>query len=459
LSDLTRGPIGRHIVTMAGFLAAGLVFQSAYFLVDLYFVSRIGEHAVAGVSISGNFLYLALGAAQLVGVGSLSLISQSVGRKDEAYARLVFNQVLGLSLLLSLLALLLGYAIAAPVARAFGADAATAAFGRHYLYGYLPSLAIMFPSTVLGASLRACGIVRPTMLLQSASVLLNVILAPVLIAGWGTGHPLGAFGAGLASSIASAAWLTVMALILPRIQSLLRLQSAELRPRPAVWLSILKVGLPASGEFILMFVLNLALYWSIRRFGSAAQAGYGIGARLMQAMFLPTMAISFAAGPVAGQNFGAGQRARVLETFRTSLLYATVLMLALTALCQARPDVLATVFTQAPDVVAITSQYLRIISWNFVAVGVVFTCSGMFQALGNTVPAFLSSASRLFTFVLPSLALSAYPPATLRDFWLVSILSAAIQAALSLWLLRRMFRAKLSPAPPASMEVASGQAA
>jgi putative MATE family efflux protein len=341
-----------------------------------------------------------------------------------------------------------GYACAGVVARAIGADAATAAYGRAYLYGYLPSLAIMFPSTVLGASLRASGIVRPTMILQSAAVLLNVLLAPVLIAGWGSGHPLGAFGAGLASSIASVMWVAVIAIILPRIQTLLRLDWRQLRPLPAVWLSIMKVGLPASGEFFLMFVLNMAIYWSIRRFGPAAQAGYGIGARVMQAMFLPSLAVSFAASPVAGQNFGAGQRGRVIETFRTALLLASGLMVGLTVLCQIRPDLLAVPFTAEPQVIAIATQYLRIISWNFVAVGVVFTCSGMFQALGNTVPAFLSSASRLVTFVLPCVLLSYYPPAVLADFWLASIGSAGLQAAISLWLLKRTFEAKLPSALP-----------
>jgi Na+-driven multidrug efflux pump len=79
----------------------------------------------------------------------------------------------------------------------------------------------------------------------------------------------------------------------------------------------------------------------------------------------------------------------------------------------------------------------------------------MFQALGNTVPAFISSATRLATFVLPCLLLAHYTPATLADFWLVSIASATLQAALSLWLLRRAFRAKLSPNTGTGMALAS----
>jgi putative MATE family efflux protein len=454
VSDLTRGPIGRHILSMAGFIAAGLAFQSAYFMIDLYFVAHIGKQAVAGVGAAGNFFYLALSAAQLVGVGSLSLISQAVGRKDTAYVGLVFNQVLVLSLLLSALWLLGGYVSAGTVSAALGADRGSAGYGQAYLYGFLPSLACMFPTTVLGASLRATGIVRPTMLLQTGSVLLNTLLAPILIAGWGTGHPLGTFGAGLASSISALVCLGALAAILPRIQNVLRLERTALAPRPAVWLSLMRVGLPAAGEFFLLFLFTAIIYWSIRRFGPAAQAGYGIGARVMQALFLPTLAISFAAAPVAGQNFGAGQRARVLETFRSSLLYVTGVMLLLTGLCQVNPGFFVAPFTSDPAVLAVGTDFLRIISLNFVAVGAAFACSGMFQALGDTVPSFVSSASRLFTFALPCVLLSRYPPAVLTDFWLTSIVGATIQAAISLWLLRRMFRAKLPPDTAASLSLA-----
>jgi Na+-driven multidrug efflux pump len=105
-------------------------------------------------------------------------------------------------------------------------------------------------------------------------------------------------------------------------------------------------------------------------------------------------------------------------------------------------------------VLAVGTDFLRIISLNFVAVGAAFACSGMFQALGDTVPSFVSSASRLFTFALPCVLLSRYPPAVLTDFWLTSIVGATIQAAISLWLLRRMFRAKLPPDTAASLSLA-----
>ena len=90
--------------------------------------------------------------------------------------------------------------------------------------------------------------------------------------------------------------------------------------------------------------------------------------------------------------------------------------------------------------------YLRIISWNFVATALIFTCSGLFQALGNTWPSLLSSGSRLLTFVVPAVWLSTRPGFTLTQVWRLSVASVSLQMLMSLWLLRREFRRKLGTA-------------
>ncbi len=443
MTDLTQGPIGRHMAGMAAFIGAGLVFSAAYFIIDLYFVSGLGPQVLAGVSAAGNFSFLALAASQLVGVGSLSLISQAVGRRDTAYANLVFNQVCGLAVLMAAVMLAGGYLLAGTAASGLGADAASAAGARAYLYGFLPSMACMFPITAISSALRATGVVRPTMLLQTGSVLVNAILAPVLITGWGTGLRLGAFGAGLASSVANIGGLIVLAALLPRVQAVLHADRAAYRPRVAVWLSLMRVGLPAAGEFFMMFLLTYIAYVCIRRYGAQAQAGLGIGARVMQSIFLPTLAVSFAAAPIAGQNFGAGQRARVIRTFQLAAGIGVALMVALTVLCQIAPGVLVAPFTGDPAVASVSVQYLHVMSFGFVGFGLVMASSGMFQALGDTRPSFLASCSRLLTFAAPAIWLAGQPWATLLDFWRVSIASSALQAVLSLALLARTFARKM----------------
>src|SRR5215475_16015501 len=187
------------------------------------------------------------------------------------------------------------------------------------------------------------------MTVQMLSVIVNAILAPVLIAGWGTGHPLGTAGAGLASTIAVTIGLVLLWGYFARLEHYVGFARALWRPHGAMIRRILNVGLPAGGEFFVMFIILGVIYWVIRGFGPAAQAGFGIGGRVMQALFLPAMAVAFAIAPVAGQNFGARQFERVRETFRQGALISCVLMGALTVLCQWRPELFVVGFSREPE--------------------------------------------------------------------------------------------------------------
>jgi putative MATE family efflux protein len=441
--DLTQGPIRQHLVRMAAPMAMGMVMQTLYFLVDLYFVGRLGDAALAGVGAAGTITMVVVALTQVLGVGTVALIAQAVGRKDPADANLVFNQSLAMAAVCFVVTVIGGYAIAGRFMQGMGADPATAAAGLTYLHWYLPGLALQFALVSMGSALRGTGIVKPAVAVQMATVALNVVLAPVLIAGWGTGRPMGVAGAGLASTIAVAAGVVMLNAYFRRLEKYVHVHPAEWRPRAGTWKRILAIGTPAGGEFLLMFVILSVIYLATRGFGADAQAGFGIGMRVMQAMFLPAMALAFAVAPVAGQNFGAGQHERVRETLRSAVTMGTVVMLLLTLACQLWPSAMVSGFSKDPAVVAVGATYLRIISWNYVASGINFCCSGMFQALGNTLPSLASSAGRLLTFVLPVLWLAGRPGVELTDYWHLSVASVAVQAVTSLLLLRMVMRQKL----------------
>jgi Na+-driven multidrug efflux pump len=192
-----------------------------------------------------------------------------------------------------------------------------------------------------------------------------------------------------------------------------------------------------------MAIFMAVVYWIIRDFGAAAQAGFGIGSRVMQMIFLPAMAIAFAAAPIAGQNFGARQPERVRDTFSAAALASCAIMAALTAFCQWQAQWLVRAFTDDAQVIAVGAEYLRIISWNFVGIGLVFTCSSLFQALGNTWPSLLSMSVRLVTFALPAIWLSRQPGFQLVHVWYLSVATVVLQAVVSLVLLRMQFRERL----------------
>jgi len=457
MKDLTQGPVGRWLVVTAVPIAIGMLFQTLYLLVDTYFVTGLGDAAIAGVSSAGTASFVILALTQMLGVGTVALVSHAVGRKAQSAANLIFNQSVLLSAVCGVLTLAAGFLLTRGYVGLVAADTPAAAAGRAYLYWYTPGLALQFALVALGSALRGTGIVKPTMAVQMLTVIVNIVLAPILISGWGTHHPFGTAGAGLASSIAVAVGVVLLWIYFARLEHYVVLDPRQWRPQWPLIGRILNVGLPAGGEFFMMFLILGVIYWVIRGFGPAAQAGFGIGGRVMQAMFLPVMAVAFAVAPVAGQNFGARQYGRVRETFWAAVTLSSVLMLALTLVCQWRPELFIYLFSRQPEVVAVGAPYLRIISWNFIATGLIFTCSGMFQALGNTWPSLLSSASRLLTFALPIVLLSLLPHFSLTQVWYLSVATVTLQAITSIALLMREFRRKLV-APPAEAAGAAGGA-
>src|SRR2546423_6456773 len=128
----------------------------------------------------------------MLGVGTVALVSHAVGRKDQAEANLLFTQSVLLSAICGGLTLAAGFLVGGAYVRSVAADPAAAAAGVAYLYWYTPGLALQFALVAMGSALRGTGIVQPTMIVQMLTVILNTVLAPVLIAGWGTHHPLGA---------------------------------------------------------------------------------------------------------------------------------------------------------------------------------------------------------------------------------------------------------------------------
>ena len=113
-------------------IALGMLLQTLYFFVDLYFVSRLGDAAIAGVSAGGNLMFAVFAMTQMLGVGTVAMVSHAVGRKDQAGANHVFNQAVGLAVACTLLTFFGGYAVAGPYMRFIGADAAATA-GRHHV--------------------------------------------------------------------------------------------------------------------------------------------------------------------------------------------------------------------------------------------------------------------------------------------------------------------------------------
>jgi putative MATE family efflux protein len=443
MQDLTTGPITRHLLKTTSFMLVTMVFQTLYFLIDLYWVGRLGTEAVAAVGIAGNLSFVVLALTQMLGVGTTTVVAHAAGRKDQEAALLLFNQSQVLAMVTGVLFLVVGLAVRWPYASAMSADAPTAALAATYLLWFIPAMALQFALVAMSAALRGVGNFKPGMVVSTATVIINMVLAPFLIFGWGTGRPLGVAGAAISSLVAiviGIVWLATY--FLPR-EAYLRFAIADWRPRFDLWRKMLEIGLPAGFEFGLTAVYLALVYVITRPFGAAAQAAFGIGMRIIQAGFMPVVALGFSVAPVAGQNFGARQARRVKHTFRDAAWMAAGVMLLFAIACQIAPAALVGVFSADPAVIAIGAEYLGIASWSYVASGLIFVASSMFQAMGNTVPSLVSSGVRITLISIVALILARMPGFQLHWLWYASVGSAFVQLTLSMLLLRNEFGRRL----------------
>lgn len=444
MQDLTTGSLTGHLLKTTSYMLVSMLFQTLYVLVDLYWVGRLGTEAVAAVAVSGNLTFVVLAATQLLAVGTTTLVAHATGARDRVRANLVFNQAQVLSILVGVLFFAGAMALRDQYATALSADEKTRALANDYLLWFIPAMALQFGLIAMGAALRGTGNFRPGMIVQTGTVILNIVLAPLLIFGWGTGWALGVAGAALATFIAVAVGVVWMTLYFAPQDSYLKFSPREWAPRWSLWGDLTKIGLPAGAEFGLLAAYMILVYAVSRPFGAAAQAGFGIGMRILQACFLPVVAMGFAVSPVAGQNFGARQSARVRETFRIGASLAAAAMLVLAISVWIWGDVMVQVFTSDPRAIAVGEEYLHILAWSFVASGVIFVSSSMFQAMGNTVPSLVTSGVRILLVAVPVLLLAGTPGFALSWIWYISASAVVVQLAASLLLLRREFRLRLN---------------
>jgi Na+-driven multidrug efflux pump len=165
--------------------------------------------------------------------------------------------------------------------------------------------------------------------------------------------------------------------------------------------------------------------------------------RVIQAGFMPVVALGFSVAPVAGQNFGARKAQRVKDTFKDGALMAAAVMVVFALASNIAPAALVGIFSHDPAVIAIGVEYLRIISWSYVASGLIFVASSTFQAMGNTIPSLLTSAVRIGLVAIPVVFLARLPGFQLHWIWYLSLASVYVALTVSMLLLRREFRRRL----------------
>jgi len=443
MQDLTTGSLTGHLLKTTSFMLVSMVFQTLYILVDLFWVGRLGTDAIGAVGLAGNLSFIVIAITQVLGVGATTLVSHASGRKDHDRANFLFNQAQVLSMMAGIVFLAITMALRRQYAASQSADEGMRIATEQYLLWFIPAMALQYPMVAMGAALRGTGNFKPGMLAQTGTVIINMVLAPFLIFGWGPFPQMGVSGAALATLISIVIGVVWISIYFIDAKAYLRFHFGHWSPQMRVWWDMLKIGLPAGAEFAFMGVYMAVIYAITKPFGAAAQGGFTIGIRIVQSAFLPVVALGFAVAPVAGQNFAARKGDRVIAAFKAAVGMAAAVMVVTAIVIYAAAPTLMGIFSKEPAVMAVGVEYLRIVVITFVFSGVTFVTSSMFQALGNTIPSLFTSLTRTLISIIPAIFLSRVEGFHLTWIWYLGIGAVLLQTTANLLLLQREFRRKL----------------
>lgn len=371
---LTEGSIAHHVIRLAIPSSLGMIFNTLYNLVDYWFAGRLSSDALAGVSIASTVFFLLIATGIGLQIGASAVIAPAVGSNDEATSRRWTREVLGLSLLASVVIMVLGWVLTESLVNLLGAEPNVAPFATTYIYITLIALPAFMIGFAAAGILMAFGDTKSNRNALALGLVLNILLNPLFMFGFGWGV------AGLAISTGLIKVVTALYL-LHRIGVV----SHGAPPKPAFniagWLPLLKQVAPASFNMMAVILGGFITVALVGRFGSEHIAGYSIGLRLEQLLLLPALGMNSAVMAIGGQNFGVGNATRVYETYYTSLKLGLAMAAFGIPVMVFLSPLLMTLFSDNQDIINTGTAYLRIDAIAFYAYVMLFLSTATLQAI------------------------------------------------------------------------------
>ncbi len=438
--NLTTGTIFKRLVRLATPILLGMLMFTLYLLTDLYFVGRLGPDAIAALSISSNIFFVHLGLSFIIGTGAMALIARAFGAGQISLAGKVFGQSLLLSLVIGIIAAGIGFGFAQPYISFFGGKGMALKWGVEYFQIYSISVLFLLLLHVFNSCYRGMGDTRTSMFIILATLILNIILDPVLIFGLAGFPAMEVKGAALASMISQAFGVSIYIYLVFIKKQHIQFKGHFL-PDFKILKQSLAIGIPSGLAYFLLTANLLITYRVVSPYGTEALASLGIGFRIVQSIYLPSVAISEAMAAIVGQNYGANNHSRIVLTFWTGWRISTIFMLAGTIACWLFPDFFINLFSKDPVVTHYGVLYLKIISLANIAVGTILTVSSVFQGLGKTYPTLVCALADNFFFASIVFTLPVYFGWGVSSVWWVKLITALLEMFICfVWLNRYLKR-------------------
>jgi putative MATE family efflux protein len=438
--EITEGKLSRALLVLAAPLVAQQVVVALGAVVDIFWLGRLSEASVAAVGLVVPVYALIALPVTMVYSGAQVLTSQSVGAdEDERASKIPVNGVL-LGAALALVLAVVTQFVAVDIVSLLGAEPAVLPLAVTYLTTYIFFYVPAAISDGLEAGFVGWGDSRTSLALNVTNILVNAILDPFLIFGWGPFPEWGVFGAAMASivGVSVSALLAVAIAASGRRNFVLTRDALDIETD--VIRDLVEVGGPIGLQNAGRQAARLGMVAVISIAGStAALAAYNVGAQLATLAFVPASGLAGASTTVVGQNLGAERPDRARRATWLSVAIAVTFLLALGAIQWMLPTAIATAFAPAleGDALALTVDYLQILALGYWALGAIYTLESGFNGASKTDVSMYATLTQYWGVRLPIAALGVFvlDYGVLAAFWGITIsnIAAALGLAVYFW--------------------------
>lgn len=405
---MTTGAISPKLLRLAWPLVLGNLLQTVYNLADMFWVGRVSSDAVAAVSLMFPLSWLFVSTAMGITAATIALVSQYVGAGDDRTADRVVAQTILLTLAVSSVLAVLGFAARRPLLSLIGARGSVFVEALAYIEVIFLALPFTFLFFAFRASLQGAGDTKTAMWLVFVSAGLNVVVDPFFVLGWGPFPAMGTRGAAVATFLSRGLATAAGVAILLDGRFGVRLRPGDLAPDLALLKRLVDIGYPATFDGWARSFAAVAMAGFVARFGAAPTAAFGIGVRLMSVTWAVAGAIGQATATGVGQNLGAETPDRAAAVARTATAATMVLIFAVAAVLFAFPAAAIRVFVADPAVIAEGVDFLRITALFWAPFAGVMVIQGAFRGAGNTREAMILSILSRWVFRFPLVVVLAF---------------------------------------------------
>ncbi|NMB26689.1 MAG: MATE family efflux transporter [Tissierellia bacterium] len=408
-NDLLTGDLKRNLLRISLPTMFGYILQAVYDMVDMIWVGRISASAVAGVTIFSTVFWLVIVLNEIIGTSSVSLITQSYGKKDIERTRKIVEQTLTFKALVAIISALIISVILEPLLSFFTTDEIVLKSALDYGYIRMFFLPIMFSSYSVNTALRCLGDAKTPMKIMVISSIANIILDPILMFDKipGTNIPgfnMGVFGAALATVISTVIAFSIGFYILLKGNDKLKITFKGLFKLDwEIDKKLLTIGLPTGIEVLMRNLSNVFTLKFVSIYGTDTVAAVGIGSRLFGFAFMPITGIVMGSSTVIGQALGANDIDRARDTAKFAAIVNVTMMGVLALVSILFPRQIMKVFIKDPNVIKIGIPMIRLLIPSLILAGWSLGLGSVFTASGHNIPFLLSSVISRWCVQIPIL--------------------------------------------------------